>query len=209
MSAKIKYVFFLLLAVSSKFCSSQINCEGYLDVNKTRVNQLINHARGIDTFWNTHIKYLSIVLPEFLSESENGLANEIQIVKVLNSLGFISVDQISVGPFQMQSRFMYNVLAPSELKNPKFCIGYIVDNLEIFGSLNLQLKILKLFIINNEKYMKGDDIKNRIFKLAALYNGIIKNYKEEVLLNEKFSKLDCLNLTYPKAALFLMEFYRI
>ncbi len=209
MSAKIKYVFFLLLAVSSKFCSSQINCEGYLDVNKTRVNQLINHARGIDTFWNTHIKYLSIVLPEFLSESENGLANEIQIVKVLNSLGFISVDQISVGPFQMQSRFMYNVLAPSELKNPKFCVGYIVDNLEIFGSLNLQLKILKLFIINNEKYMKGDDIKNRIFKLAALYNGIIKNYKEEVLLNEKFSKLDCLNLTYPKAALFLMEFYSI
>lgn len=199
----------LILFTNPNICKTQVNCTDYLNISKIRVNQLLVHATKIDPFWITHQPYLSIILPEYIAESDIDVKNEIQVFKLLNSVGYNSVDEISIGPFQMQPKFIHSVLNSPTLRSSNLTIDYIVNNIDIYSSLNYQLNILKIFILNNNRYMKNDNLNTRVTKLAALYNGITKNYGDENSKQIIFTKLDCLNRSYPQASVFLMNYYKL
>jgi hypothetical protein len=199
----------LLFFINPNICKTQVNCNDYLNNNKIRVYKLLNHATKIDTFWITHKEYLSIILPEYIAESELDVANEIQVFKLLNAVGYNFVNEISIGPFQMQPKFIHSVLCRAALKNPLLSVDYINNNIDMYSSLNFQLTILKVFILDNTQYMKNDNSNVRIIKLAALYNGIIKNYGDDIFPKSNFAKLDCLKLSYPYVSVFLMNFYKL
>jgi hypothetical protein len=197
-------ILFIFFAVVSK---ANTYCTDFLNNNKTRVKQLIEHAQKNDTFWNHHVKYLAIILPEFIAESEIDVENEKNIFKFLNTLNYKAVSEISIGPFQMKPLFIYKILCKSPININSISLSKINDNIDTFSSSNIQLVILKKFILLNKKYMLKDNLNSRILKLSALYNGSIKNYSDPCIQNINFNKIDCLNLPYSKMCLFLMKFY--
>jgi len=210
MSSRNNFIYIVLfLFAKPNICKTQVNCNDYLNNSKIRVDQLLFQATKMDPFWITHQQYLSIILPEYIAESEIDVKNEIQVFKLLNAVGYYSVDKISIGPFQMQPKFIHTVLCNSSMRNSYLSIDDIINNIDIYSSLSYQLEIQKVFILNNTQYMHNDNLNLRINKLAALYNGITKNYGDKISKQTIFTKLDCLNRSYPQTSVFLMKYYKL
>jgi len=192
---------------------AQNNCGFFLESNQNKVDGLIKIAQKSDSFWRYHYKLLGVVLPEFLAESETEIESEIQIFKTLNLFDNKTVNTISLGPFQMQPQFIYNVIRNSKVLNRNFNFKLeskesdlirIRNNIDTFVSIDFQLNILKSFVLMESKRLKQKP-SQCINQLSAIYNGL---YGKRMKYKEKyFSKLTCTNLTYSQWSDFLGRYY--
>ncbi len=192
---------------------AQNNCVYFLDANKSKVDELIKKAQKFDSFWCNNHKLLGVILPEYLSESEAEIGSEIQIFKTLNLFDNKTVNKISLGPFQMQPLFIYNVIRNSKelnrsfnftLKSKESDLSRLRNNIDTFVTLDFQLDILKYFILTESKKLKQEPLKCLI-QLSGIYNGL-SNAKAKS--NKKFfSKLKCNRFTYSEWSVMLTNYY--
>lgn len=192
---------------------AQNDCGFFLESNQNKVDGLIKKAQKSDSFWRYHSKLLGVVLPEFLAESETEIESEIQIFKTLNLFDNKTVNTISLGPFQMQPLFIYNIIRNSRALNRNFNFKLetkesdlirIRNNIDTFVSIDFQLKILKSFVLMESKKLKQKP-SQCIKKLSRIYNG---SYGKQFDNKEKyFSKLTCTNLTYSQWCDYLVRYY--
>ena len=157
----------------------QKNCGFFLESNQNKVDGLIKKAQKSDSFWRYHYKLLGVVLPEFLAESETEIESEIQIFKTLNLFDNKTVNTISLGPFQMQPQFIYNVIRNSKALNRNFHFSMeskesdlirIRNNIDTFVSIDFQLNVLKSFVLMESRRLKQKP-SQCIKQLSAIYNG--------------------------------------
>jgi len=148
---------------------------------------------------------ISIILPEYLTYSK--FKNEAEIAYLI--FNYSSQNErfktISFGPFQMQLRFINDILIKikASKKNIKDPIlrnysasnyQYLIDNLEHLNKLSTQWEILKCFEkINVKNYSKFKDNNESLKKLIQLYNSGGFNPK---INNQAFSKITCSNKSY-------------
>lgn len=200
-----------LLYISN--CEAQSNCFVFLDSNKSRVDFLCKKAKSTDKFWIKNFKLLSIVLPEYISESEVEIGSEISIFKTLSLFKSNEIYKISLGPFQMQPIFIYQELLQSKSLNRQFNFDgrnkeldliKLTNSIDKFVTIDFQLAVLKCFILRESKKLKQKPLKSLV-TLSGIYNGISN---ANALSNKKFfTKLKCHQFTYTEWAIFLMNYY--
>lgn len=193
--------------------NAQNNCGFFLESNQNKVDGLIKKAQKSDSFWRYHYKLLGVVLPEFLAESETEIESEIQIFKTLNLFDNKTVNTISLGPFQMQPQFIYNVIRNSKALNRNFHFKLesrasdlirIRNNIDTFVSIDFQLNILKSFVLMESKRLKQKP-SQCIKQLSEIYNG---SYGAKPRSPKKhFSKLNCSKLSYSEWTAYLSGYY--
>lgn len=193
--------------------NAQNNCGFFLAVNQNKVDGLIKKAQKSDSFWRYNYKLLGVVLPEFLAESEIEIESEIQIFKTLNLFDNKTVNRISLGPFQMQPQFIYNVIRNSKVLNRNFHFSLeskesdlvrLRNNIDTFVSIDFQLNILKYFIKSESARLKQNPNKI-IIELSGIYNGLPNDKTKS---NQKyFSKLNCSKYTYSEWAVLMGNYY--
>jgi hypothetical protein len=156
-------------------------------------------------------RFLYIVLPEYLTYSQNQDLAEITFVKLLDLFGSVSAKDISVGPFQMTSSFILKNITMTKLypNDTNFInvrnhgIKYIFSNINVFTELNFQIKILKCFITLHN--FQSVSFRKKLTKYMYTYNTgkqIDKNTDFEFPI---FSKIDFRELSYVNWGLFFFD----
>ena len=149
---------------------------------------------------------VSIILPEYLTYETEQNEIEVAYVKMLFEIGNENFKKISIGPFQMQLKFIFeNIMKCNDslLDCDLFqdCkrngIVSLVKNINYYSTLQYQWKILKLFESNLIK--KG---KKSIDDMRLYYNSgsLIKN-------KITFSKLEDRNMSYSEWCSYLYNIY--
>ena len=148
----------------------------------------------------------SVILPEYLTFENEQNEIEVAYVKMLFEISNDNFKKISIGPFQMQLKFIYenimicnDSLLDCELFQDckKYGIKSLVKNINYYSTLYYQWKILKLFESNFiEKGGKSIDI------IRLYYNsGSLKKN------NITFSKLKYRNMSYNEWCSYLYDIY--
>lgn len=195
-----KFLFFLFL---SNFLFSQNFIENSTLKLKILKKELIQ-LNEPNYFENEHL--VSVILPEYLTFETEQNEIEVAYVKMLYKIGNNDYKKISIGPFQMQLKFIYeNIIMCNnssldctlfqDCKKKGFMS--LIKNINDYSTLYYQWKILKLFEYNLTK--KGNI---SIDDMRLFYNsGSLKKN------NTVFSKIKYKNMSYNDWCSYLFGIY--
>ena len=176
-----------------------------LDVNNSISQAITDQNEQVSEFNIDIHDFTSLKKLAFLSGIYSRFKNEAEIAYLI--FNYSSQNErfktISFGPFQMQLRFIDDILIKASKKNIKDTIlknystsnyQYLIDNLEHLNKLSTQWEILKCFEkINLKKKSKFKDNSQFLKKLIQLYNSGSFDPK---INDQAFSKITCSNKSY-------------
>ena len=179
--------------------SEWIRKRGYLihETNSLSGGKLLNQE-----------KLRRVIYPEFVTYDPNADKFEAGIVKVLYQLNIEKFKTISIGPFQMQLKFIKTILDNTPKENIDDSIllickdaGYagLTKHVNDLSKLQLQWRILILF----EDFC----IKRNILKNKDSLNEMINYYNSGTTSNSQpfFSKIKCNKKTYLSWSNFIAD----
>ena len=201
---QIYFILFLFIALSFHGQPKEDFCTEFKDESINKLKQLktkLDLLSSPNYFSKTAL--ITIILPEYLTYSR--FKNEAEIAYLI--FNYSSENErfktISFGPFQMQLRFIDDILIKASKKNIKDTIlknystsnyQYLIDNLEHLNKLSTQWEILKCFEkINLKKKSEFKDNSQFLKKLIQLYNSGSFDPK---INDQSFSKISCSNKSY-------------
>lgn len=182
-------------------------CRDNINSWKTKINEL---NKNIEHFQDGQIlskKYLqNIIYPEYVAFDMSYGKLETNLIKLFYSLNIEKYKRISIGPFQMQLKFMHTTLhaIPDAVINDSILIaikygGYpdMIEKLAYLEEIKTQWKFLLLF----EQYC----IKNQLLKSINDIDSMINLYNSGNVTNNNiiFTKIKCDRKTYLNWAKFI------
>lgn len=218
----LRSVFLLLLF----FCFGQnlfsldspcVNCNQFLNNQSERVTEMLTYAKKKDAYWQQNSLFLGIILPEFVTQTEFEQFREQALFSAASFFSTESCEKISIGPFQMQPAFIFSVIMYSHDfylnhianydKVKKGGVKYIISNYATFKSLDVQLFVLKNFIM--KCFYENKDLASLKPVEAMKIMSIKYNSGSYLRRSIHFQKINCENRHYSDWANFLLSYFRI
>jgi len=204
---KLKQIYFILFLFTVSSFHGQPKKDFCTEFKEESIDKLKYLKTQLDQLpspnYFSKTELITIILPEYLTYSK--FKNEAEIAYLI--FNYSSQNErfktISFGPFQMQLRFIDDILIKASKKNIKDPIlrnysvsnyQYLIDNLQHLNKLSTQWEILKCFEkITLQNNLKHNDKNEPLKKLIQLYNSGGFNQK---INDQAFSKITCSTKSY-------------
>jgi hypothetical protein len=181
-------------------------CSDQIQSWKIKKTELVEITNRLPTGNNlNHESLRRIIYPEYMSYNETSNSYECSLIKLLYTIGSDRFSTISIGPFQMQLKFI-NTILKALPPTPQTEIVYktleygdykaMVDQLQFLSKIETQWEILLMY----ERYASVIGLfkdKSNTDMIVNYYNSG-KTYR----VYSNFSKLDCDSKNYLDWSIF-------